>query len=350
MTINTTIEEAKKALLKEAKATRKQFNINNDNLKVSCNVKQIAHGEFTIYSRDIDQYKETIMAVGSQFGTFVEIEGGGPLGSRMRFKFNVTEAQKEATGAPEEPITAQAPATPTEPQGKDTVAQGEPQEESQPQIYKKMSQKLHDALNEARVNMRVCYDLGPQVVQFAYHKCHNEQFAVILHNTDQRHGLTMLEAFRHLGQIVEVNKYDTCVEYIFRTHDAPYQRPAIVMDLRGLPCPGDLKEAKEEAPEAMGEATAGEVIKPLAEAKKDILKFADKLRKKHGIPGSDFRIICTDIHISIGEFILFTKGDQNNEHLRTEFDQFGRCYKIESAGKDATRFRFYYKGTSMYAN
>lgn len=343
MTINTTIEEAKKALLKEAKATRKQFNINNDNLKVSCNVKQIAHGEFTIYSRDINQYKETIMAVGSQFGTFVEIEGGGPLGSRVRFKFNVAEAQEEATGAPEEPITAQAPATPTEPQGKDTVAQGEPQEESQPQIRKKMPQRMFDALNEARVDMRVRYDLGPQVVQFIHEKCDSEQFVVVLYNTDQQHGLTMLETFRHLGQITKVTKYDTCVEYIFRTHDAPYQRPTITMDLRGLPCPEDLKEAKEEAPE-------GEVIKPLAEAKKDILKFADKLRKQHGIPGSDFRIICTDIHISIGEFILFTKGEQNNEHLRTEFDQFGRCYKIESAGKDATRFRFYYKGTSMYAN
>lgn len=320
MKINMTIEEAKQALLKEAKQIRKELNIGGDQLKVNCNVKQMANNEFTIYSRDLDQHEQAIMAIGSKFGTYIDTENGGQFGHRLRFQFKIEKPK-------EEPAPIQTPATP-------------PIREESDQTFKKMPQKLFDALNEARVEMRVRYDLGPQVVQFIHERCHSEQFVVVLHDTDQQHGADMLETFRHLGQIVKITKYDTCVEYVFRPHEAPYQRPAIVMDLTERPCPQDIKEAKENATES--------APNPLAQAKKDIMKFADKLRKSHGIAGSDFRIICTDMHIAIGEFILFMKGGQDYEHLRTEFDQFGRCYKTESAGQGATRFRFYFKNTSMY--
>lgn len=319
MTVNMTIEEAKKALQKEAKTIRKQLDISGDYLKVSCNIKQMMNGNFTIFSRNMQKYEKAMMELGNQFGTFIGVESD-KWGARARFKFHAMELGEGVTKPKEKSVT----------------------KDQQAPTYKKMTQKMFDAMNEARVNMRIRYDLGPQIVEFIHEKCHREQFVIVLHNTDPQHGFVMLDAFKHLGQIVEMNAYDTCVEYIFQTHDASCRRPAITMDLRGLPCPEDLKNSGETIEEAC------ESTKPLAEAKKDILKFADKLRKRHGIPGSDFRIICTETHIAIGEFILYAKDGYDDECLRSEFDQFGRCYKSESAGKGATRFRFYYKGTRGY--
>lgn len=327
MKINMTIEEAKKALQKEAKQVRKKLNIDGDHLKVTCNVKQMANGEFTIFSRDIESYKSTMIELGSKYGSLVEIVKGSAQEARegrIRFKFQCQ------------------PAEPTGDQGKDT-AEPTPMNKA-PKVYKPITKSMIEDINRAIATIREQSGWTEDQIKLNVKRSDHRRFSIQLTNTDYRTEQMELTPLAVLGHVVEINRFEECTEYVFRTHGAPYERPHIKMDLRGLPQPQESTEAEEESREVYSD------IKPLAEAKRDILKFADKLRKQHDIPGSDFRIICTDTHIIIGEFILFVKGDEKNEGLRHEFDQFGRCYKIESAGKDATRFRFYYKGTSMYAN
>ena len=169
MTVNMTIEEAKKALQKEAKTIRKQLDISGDYLKVSCNIKQMMNGNFTIFSRNMQKYEKAMMELGNQFGTFIGVESD-KWGARARFKFHAMELGEGVTKPKEKSVT----------------------KDQQAPTYKKMTQKMFDAMNEARVNMRIRYDLGPQIVEFIHEKCHREQFVIVLHNTDHNMDLLCL--------------------------------------------------------------------------------------------------------------------------------------------------------------
>lgn len=341
MKTNLTIEEAKKALQKEAKRVRAEENINGDNLKVTCNAKQMENKEFTIYSRHIETYREVMLEVGGKFGVFIKEENGRRFDGRLRFAFTGLEELEPAENS-QTPTEAKEEAM--ESHGKDTV-ESAPVQFDQPKVVKPIMKCTIEGVNCAIATIREASGWTADQICLNVEKSNSRHFVIRLTNTDRHTEQMELTPLSVLGHVIEINRYAECTEYIFRLHTAPYERPQIKMDLRGLPYAEAQKEAKEEAKEVPQDAN----VVPLAEAKKDIMKFASALRKKHNIAGSDFRIICTDMHISIGEFILFTKGEQNNEHLRHEFDQFGRCYKIESAGGDATRFRFYYKGTNGYA-
>lgn len=321
MKINLTIEEAKKALQKEAKTVRKQYNLDGDFLKVTCNIKQQARGEFTIYSRDLNATKDIILNLGSKFGDLVEIEKADVYREgriRFAFKNRPTSTSVEDTGKDfVEPIKPVAP---------------------KPEVRKPLATEIYGEVCDVCMAISAHHQLQPEQVYVDTRQSCNGKFVVVLVGTDFCTDQPKLEPLAKLGHLIHVVRLEDRTEYVFALHSADV-KPQIKLDLRGVVRP---TETPEKATETTKESRPAVSLKPLAEAKKDILKHAERVRKAHGIPGSDFRIICTDIHISLGEFILFTKNKDYSD-LAQEFEQFGTIYNTEKAGAGAVRYRFDYK-------
>ena len=330
MKINLTIEEAKKALQKEAGKIRTRHGIGGDYLKASSGIKQMANGEFTIYSRDINRYRDVMLDLGNMYGNLVAIEkSSNPdrADGRIRFRFKNVEmplrvVSNDICGKDVDELAEE------EDHGKDTPVSILPMDALRTLIRVGAEVRAEQDLADYQIEVSRYVD---------FETPRNNAFVVTLIDTDFKSDQTRLTAFGRHGYLVSVRRVaENQTEYVFCLYTEEDKR-AIKLDLREVVAPEAPQEATRE-PEA---SHPTERHASIAEAKKSLMKYAGKVRKQHNIPGSDFRIICSDYHISIGEFILFTKGN-NYEYLLHEFEQYGVYYMTERAGADAIRYRFNY--------